>query len=159
VNRRTVRTAPVTPGAVPTEAIWAFRDRLNRVGEHRIWQGTADKGTTPVLYAGDTRYAARQVAWLLHHGTPPVGLVKAGCGVKLCVHAPHLTDEVTRQRERVLYAALHGVTLAGPCPAGHHDLAAYGYVRSNGTTNCRGCDNARRRTTTHHHDQEGARAA
>jgi hypothetical protein len=158
VNRRTIRTAPVTPGAVPTEAIWAFRDRLNRVGDHRIWQGTADKGTTPVLYVDNIRYAARQVAWVLHHGTAPVGLVKAGCRVPLCMHGPHLTDDVTRQRERVLYAALHGVTLAGPCPAGLHDLAEYGLVRTTGTTECRGCDNARRRTTTHH-DQEGAQAA
>jgi hypothetical protein len=153
-----VRTAPVTPGAVPTAAIWAFRDRLDRVGEHRIWAGTADKGTTPVLYSGDVRYPARRVAWILHHGTEPVGLVKAGCGTALCVHGPHLTDDVTRQRERVLYAALHGVTLAGLCVAGRHDLADFGYVRADAHTECRGCDNARRRTATRH-DQEGARAA
>lgn len=160
MNRRTIRTAPVTPGAVPLEAVWAFRDRLHRVGEHRIWQGTADKGTTPVLYVNDVRYPARQVAWVLHHNTEPVGLVKAGCGVKLCVHAPHLTDDVTRQRERVLYAALRGVTLAGPCPAGLHELADYGYARPNAVIECRGCDNARRRTTpTHPLNQEGARAA
>jgi hypothetical protein len=157
-SRRIVRTAPVTPGAVPTAAVWAFRDRIHRVGDHRIWQGIADKGTTPVFVVDDTWYPARRIAWVLHHGTAPVGLVKAGCGTPLCVHAPHLTDDVIRQRERVLYAALHGVTLAGDCPAGTHDLAQYGYVRPNGFTECRGCDNARRRTTAHH-DQEGARAA
>jgi hypothetical protein len=158
-SRRIVRTAPVTPGAVPTEVVWAFRDRIHRVGDHRLWQGTADKGTTPVLYVDDIRYPARPLAWLLHHNAAPAGLVKADCGARLCVHAPHLTDAVTRQRERILYAALHGVTLAGPCPAGTHDLAEHGYVRPNGCTECRGCDNARRRTATAHHDQEGARAA
>jgi hypothetical protein len=158
VTARIVRTAPVTPGAVPTEVVWAFRDRRHRVGEHRIWQGTADKGTTPVLYVDDVRYPARHIAWVLHHGTEPVGLIKAGCGARLCVHGPHLTDDVTRQRERILYAALHGVTLAGPCPAGIHDLAEYGYVRPAGATECRGCDNARRRAPARH-DQEGARAA
>ncbi|MFE5037106.1 hypothetical protein [Streptomyces sp. NPDC056683] len=154
-SRRIVRTAPVTPGAVPTAAIWAFRERLDRAGDHRVWTGTASKGTTPVLFHDDTVYPARRVAWILHHGAAPVGLVKAGCGVRLCMHGPHLTDDVTRQRERILYAALHGITLAGPCTAGTHELAEYGYVRPNRVTECRGCDNARRRTKP----LEGARAA
>ncbi|MFI5814906.1 hypothetical protein ACIA7S_28605 [Streptomyces sp. NPDC051643] len=147
MNQRTVRTAPVTPGAVPTTVLWAFRDRLHRVDGHRIWLGAADKGTTPVLYVDDVRYPARPLAWVLHHDTPPVGLVKAGCRRPLCIHGPHLTDDVTRQRERILYAALHGITLAGPCRTGRHDLAAYGYARPDATTNCRGCDNVRRRIT------------
>ncbi|WP_123973365.1 hypothetical protein [Streptomyces sp. Ag109_O5-1] len=159
MNRRIIRTAPVTPGAVPTAAVWTFRERIERAGEHRLWTGTADKGTTPVHYHDNIRYPARPLAWLLHHGTEPVGLVKAGCGVNLCVHGPHLTDDVTRQRERILYALLHGVTLAGPCTAGLHDLAEYGYVRPTGKTECRGCANARRNPTTHHEDQEGALAA
>jgi hypothetical protein len=154
-SRRIVRAASVTPGAVPPDVVWAFRDRRHRVGDHRLWQGTASKGTTPVLYVDDHWYSARQVAWALHHGTEPVGHIMAGCRVRLCVHGPHLTDDVIRQRERVLYAALHGVTLAGPCHAGTHELAAYGYVRSNGLTECRGCDNARRRTKP----LEGARTA
>lgn len=157
-SRRIVRTAPITPGAVPAAAVMAFRTRAHHDGEHRIWQGVASKGTTPVLYVNDIRYPARPLAWALHHGTTPVGLVMAGCNTLLCVHGPHLTDAGTRQRERVLYAALHGVTLAGPCSAGTHDLAAYGWVRSTGYAECRGCDNARRRTTTHN-DEEGARAA
>ncbi|MDX3672778.1 hypothetical protein [Streptomyces europaeiscabiei] len=160
MTRQSVRTAPVTStGAVPTAAIWAFRDRIHRVGEHRIWLGNADKGTTPVLYADKVRYPARRVAWYLHHGTYPVGLVmvdKVICGTPLCVHGPHLTDERSRQAEAVLYAAaLHGITLAGPCFHGAHDLADYGYVRPDGDVGCRGCDNARRRTTTRH-GHEGA---
>ncbi|MFF1284364.1 hypothetical protein ACFVY4_26930 [Streptomyces sp. NPDC058299] len=155
-TRRLVRTAPVIPGAVPTAAVRAFRDRLHRVSEHRIWQGTADKGTTPVLYVDDVRYPARPLAWVLHHGTAPVGLVKAGCRTPLCVAGPHLTDDVTRQRERVLYAALLGIPLTGPCPAGVHDLAQFGYARPNRTTECRGCDNARRRIP---HALKGAAAA
>lgn len=158
MNRRTVRTAPVTPGAVPTAAVWAFRDRLHRVDDHLLWQGTADKGTTPVLYVDNVRYPARPLAWLLHHGTAPVGLVKADCGVRLCMHGPHLTDEHSRQNARLLYAALHGVTLAGPCHAGLHDLTEHGYVRPTGVTECRGCDNARRRTTVQT-EPKGAPAA
>ncbi|MGR3875731.1 hypothetical protein ACUXZZ_45180 (plasmid) [Streptomyces graminifolii] len=158
MSRRIVRTAPVIPGAVPAEAINAFRDRLHRVDGHRIWQGPADEGTTPVLYVDNTRYPARRVAWVLHHGTAPVGLILVGCRTRLCVHGPHLTDDVSRQRERILYAALHGITLAGPCRAGLHDLAQYGGVRSNGTTECRACENARRLASTRH-AQEGARAA
>jgi len=156
-GRRLVRTAPVIPGAVPIAAIWAFRDRLDRVGQHRIWNGMTSKGTTPVLFHDDTLYPARHIAWVLHHGTAPVGLVKADCGVRLCMHAPHLTDAASRQRERVLYAALLGVTLAGPCPAGHHDLAEYGYARPTGFIECRGCDNARRRNAAT--SPEGAVAA
>ncbi|MDX3125338.1 hypothetical protein [Streptomyces scabiei] len=157
MSRPIVRTAPVTPGAVPAAVTWAFRDRIHRVGEHRVWQGTADKGTTPVLYVDYVRYPARHVAWVLHHGTAPLGLVKADCGTPLCVHGPHLTDERSRQADQVLYAAtIHGITLAGLCPSNAHDLADYGYARSDGKTGCRGCDNARRRTTTRHH--EGAHA-
>lgn len=152
MTRTPVRTAPLLPGAVPTATVWAFRDRLHRVDDHRIWTGTADKGTTPVLYVDNVRHPARHVAWVLHHGTTPVGLVKAGCGTPLCVHGPHLTDDVTRQRERVLYAALHGITLAGPCSHGVHDLADFGYVRESGDTECRGCDNTRRRPTRHAHE-------
>lgn len=155
--RRIIRTAPVIPGAVPADAITAFHDRLHRVGTHRIWQGPADR-TTPILYVGDTRYPARRIAWVLHHGTAPVGLVLVGCRTHLCVHGPHLTDEVTRQRERILYAALHGITLAGPCRAALHDLAVYGGVRSDGTTECRSCENARRLAGARQ-AQEGARAA
>lgn len=157
-TRRIVRTAPVIPGAVPTEAIHAFHDRLHRAKGHRIWQGPADGGTTPVLYVGDTRYPARRIAWVLHHGTAPVGLVLVGCGTRLCVHGPHLTDDVTRQNERVLYAALHGITLAGRCRAALHDLAVYGGVRSDGTTECRACENARRLVGARR-TQEGARTA
>ncbi|MEE1838146.1 hypothetical protein [Streptomyces sp. SP17KL33] len=154
-----VRTAPaIQAGAVPTDVIWAFRDRLHRVGEHRLWQGTADKGTTPVLYVDYVRYPARRVAWVLHHGTTPVGLIKADCGTPLCVHGPHLTDERSRQADQVRYAAtIHGITLAGPCANGAHDLADYGYARTDGDVGCRGCDNARRRTTRH--DHEGASTA
>jgi hypothetical protein len=159
VSQPTVRTAPVTTGAVPVEAIWRFRERVERVGAHRIWTGTADKGTTPVLYVDDVRYPARPIAWVLHRGTPPVGLVKAECGTPLCVHGPHLSDDVTRQRERVLYAAVLGITLAGPCPAEEHDLAEWGYTRSNRKTGCRGCDNTRRRTATTTDLLEGATAA
>ncbi|MBP5926751.1 hypothetical protein F3K32_42865 [Streptomyces sp. LBUM 1483] len=160
MTRRIVCAAPVTTtGAVPAAVIWAFRDRLHRVGEHRLWLGTADKGTTPVLYVDNVRYPARHIAWVLHHGTAPVGLVKVdkvGCGTTLCVHGPHLTDERSRQRDHVLYAAtIHGITLAGPCANAAHDLADYGYARTDGDVGCRGCDNARRRTTTRH-GHEGA---
>ncbi|NUR01296.1 MAG: hypothetical protein HOY79_33670 [Streptomyces sp.] len=153
---RHVRIASVVPGAVPVDAIWAFRDRLHRVGEHRIWQGTADRGTTPVLVVDQVHYAARRIAWVLHHNTEPVGIVKTTCGVRLCVEGAHLSDERSRQADHVLYAALvHGVILAGDCRNGH-DRAALGYVRADGKTGCRGCDNARRRTTA---CLEGATAA
>ncbi|MEU2426970.1 hypothetical protein ABZ619_39160 [Streptomyces sp. NPDC007851] len=155
---RIMRTVPVTPGTVPTEVKWAFRDRLHRVGDHRIWQGTADGGTTPVLYVGDNRYAARRIAWVLDRGTEPVGLILTTCKTRLCVHGPHLTDEVTRQRERILYAALHGIALEGPCRAGLHDLTESGLVRDDGTLVCRRCENARRAAGAHR-AQEGARAA
>lgn len=148
ITRRIVRTAPVIPGAVPTEAMWAFHDRLRHVGGHRIWRGSTERGTTPVFHANDQRYPALRVAWVLHHGTDPVGLVLGGCNTPLCVRGAHLTDEVIRQRERIIVATLHGITLAGLCRAGLHDLAEYGGVRPPRTVVCRACENARRLAAT-----------
>lgn len=160
MTERRIRTGSVTPGTIPAAAVQALRDRLHRIdGGHVLWQGVAMKGTTPVLYVDNIVYPARPLAWSLHHGAEPVGLVKVGCGTRLCMHVPHLTDRATRQREHHLYAALHGVILTGPCAAGAHDLAEYGRVRSTGLTECQGCNNDSRRLTPSHPHEEGAQAA
>jgi hypothetical protein len=158
VTRRIIRTALVTPGAVPTEVAQAFAARIRVDGEHRIWQGTTVGRSIPRLHVNDIRYAARHIAWALYRPTAPVGLIKSGCGVPMCVHGPHLTDDVIRQRERIQYAAVLGVVLTGRCRAGIHDLAEWGYAAANGSPGCRGCDNTRRRTTTSD-PLEGATAA
>ena len=152
----TTRTAPVIPGAVPAAVIAAFHARTARCGRHLLWTATADKGTTPTLHVGHLRYPARRVAWVLHRGTAPVGHVKVSCGAPLCVDGPHLTDEVTRQADRVLYAAVvHGIALTGTCRDGH-DRARWAFVDAKGRVDCRACDNTRRRTAR---AQEGATEA
>ncbi|MEW2302046.1 hypothetical protein AB0958_19070 [Streptomyces sp. NPDC006655] len=158
MNCRIIRTAPVIPGAVPTEVVRAFQDRLRPDGEHLIWPGTTTSRSIPYLYVGVVRYRARHIAWALHRDTPPVGLVKANCGIALCLRGPHLTDDVIRQRERVQYAALIGVPLTGMCHSGIHELSEWGYAAANGSPGCRGCDNVRRLAATRN-AQEGARAA
>jgi hypothetical protein len=129
---------------IPTEVVWAFRDRLHRDGSHQLWQGAVDNAGTPALCHRPVTYSVLRIAWLLHHDAPPVGGLRISCGTPLCVRGAHLTDSATRQREQLALAEILGIDMSGTCRAGHL-RAEFGTVRGSGRVECRSCDTARRR--------------
>lgn len=102
------RTTDPDPADLPRLAR-ALTTRTRPDDGHLIWRGPVHTHRlTPVLGA----HSARRIAWLLHHGTPPVGTVRVTCGETLCVEVGHLADAAgtpaTEDDARIdaLYAAI-----------------------------------------------------
>ncbi|MFE1192878.1 hypothetical protein ACFW6E_08765 [Streptomyces olivaceoviridis] len=65
---------------------------------HVRWTGpTTSIHRTPVVNHGDTSVSAYRIAFQLHHGRAPEGIVRITCGTKHCVAGAHLEDAVMRQ--------------------------------------------------------------
>jgi hypothetical protein len=87
----------------------AFRHHAEPVdGGHVRWTGSTSHKTPSVWFSGST-YSAYKVAFRLHHGREPEGLVTPACGMPGCVAGAHVEDRPMRQRTDSLYAAIFGV--------------------------------------------------
>jgi hypothetical protein len=132
------------PGDVPAELIQVFRARTQAAkGGHLLWEGYAEKGTTPLLIRNDHSYPVLRLSWCLQWNTEPDGHIR-NCGTRLCVAGTHLTDRRLRQREQLLAAAVLGIDMSGTCAAGH-PRAEHGIVLGIGQkVACRACQAAAR---------------
>ena len=81
------------------EEIALFWDhtRIDENGEHDLWRGKVDKTGIPHYRYTDgpykTRAAARQIAWIFHHGISARGKwIGLSCGLKLCLLKEHMFD-------------------------------------------------------------------
>lgn len=74
---------------------------------HVRWTGSKSHSTPAVWFAGST-YSAYRIAFRVHHGREPEGLVASACGVPGCVAGAHVEDRPMRQRSTSLYAAIFG---------------------------------------------------
>ncbi|MEW2420485.1 hypothetical protein AB0911_08065 [Streptomyces nigra] len=74
---------------------------------HVRWTGSA-ASTTPTIWFGGTTYSAYKVAFRLHYGRDPQGMVTPGCDVPHCVAGAHVEDRPMRQRTNTLFTAIFG---------------------------------------------------
>lgn len=119
------RTAPTTDG-------------------HLTWTGGLSNKGTPIFSHLDKPYWAYAVAFWIHNGRWPTGQSGPDCGVRQCVAPAHIEDEVTRRRNRAVYAALTGRRPRGDrCRRGHLS-AEHAKFRPNGRRYCATCQEERR---------------
>lgn len=99
------------PGSRPLHATVedAFLARAEPLdGGHVRWPGkTTPSGQPVVKHRGKTQSAYR-VAFRLHYGRSPEGLVKPGCGMPGCVAGWHLEDRLVRERTGAAFEAIFG---------------------------------------------------
>ncbi|MEH0417884.1 hypothetical protein [Streptomyces sp. B21-083] len=79
-------------------------------GGHRRWTGSTWK-TTPSVWWQGAPHSAYKVAFRLHHGRDPEGMVTSACEVPLCVAGGCLLDQRMRQaneRADAAFAAIFG---------------------------------------------------
>jgi hypothetical protein len=108
-------------------------------GGHLLWTGVLNR-TRPVLDFRRERHQAARLAYQIHYGRDPLGVVRVTCGVALCVAPEHLADTRTRQNERALLRLLEGRgTQTGECTRGH-DQAIHRRFRSDGRPYCNACN-------------------
>lgn len=74
---------------------------------HALWGGLRSNGS-PALHFGGTTVSAARVAFRLHNGREPEGVVTRACEVPLCVAGPCLQDRPMREQTNKLYAAIFG---------------------------------------------------
>lgn len=84
---------------------------------HMTWTGGYADVTPAVSHRHRTR-SAYKIAFRLHHGRDPQGLVKPGCTQRGCVAGAHLTDAMMRRTARETAAAARPRKVAGPQPNG-----------------------------------------
>jgi hypothetical protein len=69
---------------------------------HVRWTGpTTSYHRTPVVNHGPASESAYRIAFRMHHGRNPEGIVRIVCGTKHCVAGAHLEDAVIRQARNV----------------------------------------------------------
>lgn len=141
------------------ELTWRIRTQPTSDG-HLLWTGAAARnGEQPFLkFRGESHQAAR-VAWRLHHGTEPVGLVRVTCGQPLCVRAEHLTDTATRQRHNTALRYILGIgSVQDTCHRGHDPKQQR--VDPDGYAYCNACRvELKHRPVRHQRYTEGRTAA
>ncbi|MEU3124388.1 hypothetical protein ABZ696_29500 [Streptomyces albidoflavus] len=74
---------------------------------HVLWGGLRSNGS-PALHFGGTTVSAARVAFRLHTGREPEGVVTRACEVPLCVAGPCLQDRPMREQTNKLFAAIFG---------------------------------------------------
>jgi transposase-like protein len=108
-------------------------------GGHLLWTGLRNQYGVPLVPHADRRYSALRVAFRVHYGREPEGIVLAVCDVPRCVAGRCLDDEAARRRTRAQLAAVVGMDHSRErCPQGHLYAETVMY-RSNGERECKVC--------------------
>ncbi|MDX5568456.1 hypothetical protein PYK79_41375 [Streptomyces sp. ID05-04B] len=107
-------------GSMPKHA--SFEDAFHAAAEaaadgHVAWAGSWS-GVTPIVQHQHHSRSAYKIAFRLHHGRDPEGLVKSGCTLAGCVAGPHLTDKAMRSATREAAAAARPARAPGPAANG-----------------------------------------
>lgn len=114
-------------------------------GGHVHWTGRRSKSNRPVIRQLGVEEPATHVPFEAKYGRPPVGIVKAECGVTDCLTPEHLGDELTRRRNRMMERLLSGMAPVpwDVCPAGVHGWDEHGRFEPNLSPYCKGCNTER----------------
>lgn len=127
-----------TPAGTLEDAYWARTRPVD--GGHLVWTGLRNnqRGVPLIRYAGRL-HSARRVAFRVHYGREPEGVVLAVCDVPRCVAGRCLDDEAARRRTRAQLAAMLGIDHSREhCPQGHLYAETVLY-RPNGQRECKLC--------------------
>lgn len=136
--RKSMGVDPVrrTVGTVE-DAYWARTRPVD--GGHLLWTGLRNQHGVPLVRHAGRMHSAQRVAFRVHYGREPEGVVLAVCDVPRCVAGPCLDDEAARRRTRAQLAALLGMDHSREhCPQGHPYAETVMY-RSNGQRECKVC--------------------
>ena len=138
--RNILGMAPVRNSSTAEEKVARFSVPLD--GGHTGWSGRVTTASqVPSIRHRSVEVPASHVAFEQRAGRPPVGIVKAECGVPHCLTPSHLSDVPERRNDRMNERALHGMKRQpwDVCPNGRHDWDRYGRVQSDLTSYCTGC--------------------
>lgn len=88
----------------------AFQARVTPLdGGHARWTGKTGRSGVPLVLYRSTQESGYRVAFRLHYGRAPEGLVRPGCGMPGCVAGWHLEDRVVREGTAAAFEAIFGV--------------------------------------------------
>ncbi|MEU0671319.1 hypothetical protein ABZ330_00205 [Streptomyces sp. NPDC006172] len=102
IDKRAQRdpSAPRRARRRPASMEEAFARNAEQIdGGHVRWLGPSSH-TTPTVWFAGTTYSAYKVAFRIHHGREPEGLVTSGCDVPHCVAGEHVEDRPMRHRRQ-----------------------------------------------------------
>lgn len=122
-------------------------DKLTRFsvpepGGHTGWNGRRTRTGTPSIRHLGVEIAASHVAFEVRTGRPPVGIVKAECGVNGCLTPEHIGDARERSQLRMLERSLLGLPTPpwDVCAQGKHSWEEGGRIQRDLTPYCQGCN-------------------
>lgn len=93
-------SVPRRPRLRPASLEEAFQGHAEVAeGGHVRWTGSTSHTTPTVWFEGSLR-SAYKVAFRLHHGREPEGMVTPSCDVPLCVAGAHVEDQPMRHRHQ-----------------------------------------------------------
>jgi hypothetical protein len=94
--------------ARPQSAQEAFGQLAQATGDgHVLWTGPTHRGTPGLPWQGTTLSPLR-MAFRLHHGREPEGIVRSACTVPYCVAGPCLQDRPMRIKTDRLFKSIFG---------------------------------------------------
>ncbi|MFE2967512.1 hypothetical protein ACFXKC_28340 [Streptomyces sp. NPDC059340] len=102
-------TAPSGRRAQHASVEDAFLARVTALDEgHARWPGKTSRDGVPLVLHRRQRESVYRVAFRVHYGRNPEGLVRPGCGMPGCVAGAHLEDRVVRERTAAAFEAIFG---------------------------------------------------
>jgi hypothetical protein len=102
---------PAPQGRRPRSLEEAFRQRITPLDDGHVgWVGSRAQ-VTPTMWWNGTVLSAYKIAFRLHYGREPEGIVRSICAIPVCVAGPCLADRRLRaanQRADLAFEAIFG---------------------------------------------------
>ena len=149
VHRRTAATVREGLGVRPYTRVTSVESKLSRFsvpleGGHTGWTGRTSASGGPLIRHRGTEMSAIAIAFARHHGRPPVGMVKADCGVRHCLTGAHVLDEQGRLALRLQLRALDGRRAPWDVCHRGHPWVPFGRVEPDLSLYCAACSDDRK---------------
>lgn len=112
---------------------------------HTGWDGYYSAYGIAMIRRRGKHTPASHCAFEQRAGRPPVGQVRAECGVRSCLTGEHLGDELERRTVRMQERAVHGLDPQpwDVCSKGLHTWEEAGRLQPDLTPYCRECNTTR----------------
>lgn len=97
----------------------AYRANTTTLADgHAAWNGRHARGNVPMAKHRRHEESAYRVAFRIHHGREPQGVVAPACGRPACVAGAHLEDRLIRSAKQAAARAEQPARKRGPAPNG-----------------------------------------